>query len=293
MDWIARWFRKTDNRPQVALALSQERVLLASLQPTPIFAQEPCNGMTDWPRAIQALLSRTQRLGSSVRVLVASNLFQQVQIDRPEVPDEELPGALPWAVKDFVNEPVMQLTFDYYELPVNPAARPRLAVVCMQKTRVQQIVNAVNAVASLQSISTEDLGLVELLGVQEPMQLLLYQDVGQDINLLAVCRGQLCFSRQLRGFIQLTQLSLANLSPLLLDNLSLEIQRSLDYLVAQLKLPETRQLHVAIAAPDLGGLIRHLSSSFAIPVSAVANPALMAGLEYLPAYGLLLAKEAE
>ena len=34
-------------------------------------------------------------------------------------------GALPWAVKDFVTEPVMQLSCDYYELPTNPAARPR------------------------------------------------------------------------------------------------------------------------------------------------------------------------
>ena len=76
----------------------------------------------------------------------------------------------------------------------------------------------------------------------------------------------------------------------LLDQLSLEIQRSLDYLVAQLKLPEAVQLHVAIAAPDLGGLVRHLAANFSMSVSAMANPAVAAGIEFLPLYGVLQAE---
>ncbi|MBP8127727.1 MAG: MSHA biogenesis protein MshI, partial [Aeromonadaceae bacterium] len=122
------------------------------------------------------------------------------------------------------------------------------------------------------------------------MQLLLYQVPGQDVAVLAVYRGQLCFSRQLRGFAQLAEHAVGNVTPDLLDNLSLEIQRSLDYLVAQLKLPEAAQLHVAIAAPDLGGLVRHLAGNFSMPVSALANPAIVAGIEYLPLYGLLQAE---
>jgi len=93
--------------------MSQDRILLVRGQPTPLFEQESCNGQADWPRAVQSLLTRTHLTGSPVRVLLNGTLFQQIQIERPDVPDEELNGALPWAVKDFVTEPVMQLSCDY------------------------------------------------------------------------------------------------------------------------------------------------------------------------------------
>ena len=287
---ISHWFRRERNQPGIALGMSQDRILLVRGQPEPLFEQEPCNGQADWPRAVQSLLSRTQMTDSLVRVLLPSTLFQQVQIERPDVPDDELPGALPWAVKDFVSESVMQLSCDYYELPTNPAARPRLAVVCVPKARMQLIAQGVNAVATLELVTTEELALADLLGTKEQMQLLLYQVPGQDISLLAVFRGQLCFSRQLRGFGQLAEHAVGNLNPDLLDHLSLEIQRSLDYLVAQLKLPEAAQLHVAIAAPDLGGLVRHLAANFSMAVTAMANPAVSAGIEFLPLYGVLQAE---
>ena len=290
MRLIRHWFHRERSQPCVALGMSQDRILLVRGQPTPLFEQESCNGQADWPRALQSLLTRTHLTGSPVRVLLNGTLFQQIQIERPDVPDEELAGALPWAVKDFVTEPVMQLSCDYYELPTNPAARPRLAVVCVPKARMQLIAQGVNAVASLQLVTSEELALADLLGNKEQMQLLLYQVPGQDVSLLAVFRGQLCFSRQLRGFGQLAEQAVGNLSSELLDQLSLEIQRSLDYLVAQLKLPEAVQLHVAIAAPDLGGLVRHLAANFSMSVSAMANPAVAAGIEFLPLYGVLQAE---
>lgn len=287
MQMMSRLFRRQSARQSVTLSLSQDRVLLGCCQPEPKFEQEPCSGQNDWGRAIADLLQRTQNSGADVRVLLSASLYQQVQIEKPDVPEEELAGALPWAVKDFVNEPVLQLGIDYYHLPSNPASRPRLAVVCASKARLQLVAHAVNQVAVLQQISTEELGLVDLLGLQEPLQLLLFQPPGQDLQLLAVCRGQLCFSRQLRGFARLAQQGFDNLQPDLLDNLSLEIQRSVDYLVAQLKLPAASMLHVAIASPDLGGLIRHLAANFSMPVQAMANPAVAAGLEYLPLFGNL------
>ena len=139
MRLISHWFHRERSQPCVALGMSQDRILLVRGQPTPLFEQEICNGQADWPRAVQSLLTRTHLTGSPVRVLLPGTLFQQIQIERPDVPDEELAGALPWAVKDFVTEPVMQLSCDYYELPTNPAARPRLAVVCVPKARLQLI----------------------------------------------------------------------------------------------------------------------------------------------------------
>ena len=99
-----------------------------------------------------------------------------------------------------------------------------------------------------------------------------------------VHRGQLCFTRALRGFSRLTE---GQVEVELLDSLALELQRSLDYLTSQLKLPEAAQLWVACEGADLAALVRHLDQQFAIKVQALANPAVAAGLPYLALYGVL------
>lgn len=148
-------------------------------------------------------------------------LFQQIQIERPDVPDEELNGALPWAVKDFVTEPVMQLSCDYYELPTNPAARLCLAVVCVPKTRMQLIAQGVNAVAALELVTTEELALADLLGNKEQMQLLLYQVPGQDVSFGRLSRSAL-FQPPVARFRSVGRTGWwANLSAELLDLASL------------------------------------------------------------------------
>ena len=271
----------------MVLALSQDRVLLARSTPTWVFAEERCQGQTDWARAIAAIVQRTASQGARVSVLLDASLYQQVQIERPDVPDEELAGALPWAVKDFVSEHVTQLGLDYYTLPTNPAARPRLAVVGVNRARLHAIADAVNAVARLERIGTEELGLADLPGVVPQMVLLLYQLPDRDLQLLAICDGRLCFSRQLRGFVALTRQPFSALDSLIADNLLLELQRSMDYLVAQLKLPAVSLLLVAMSTPDTDDLTAFLQRNLALSVQAVEPPAEAVGGHWLPLVGHL------
>ena len=286
MEWFRRLL-KTKQHHSLALALGQDCVLLVQRYPTPLFLREPCQGQAEWPRAIAALLSRVAEPSSEVLVLLAPAFYQQVQIDKPSVPEEELLGALPWAIKDFVSEPVLQLSCDYYDLPTSPAAHPKLAVVAVPKSRLQLIADSVNAHAKLSLITTEELALANLPSQEAKLELMLYQLPGQELSLLALSGGQLCFNRQLRGFSQLSQWGIVAQAPELLDNLALQLQRSLDYLTGQLKLGEASRMQVALTSGDLGPLMRYLTSSFPMPVVALANPAVVEGLEYLPAFALL------
>lgn len=287
MEWLRRLQRPRQPKQTLALALGQECVQLVQRQPSVLFVREPCQGSGEWPRAIASLLSRVAQPEFEVLVLLAPAFYQQVQIDKPDVPDEELQGALPWAIKDFVSDPVLQLSCDYYDLPTSPASHPKLAVVAVPKSRLQLIADSVNAHARLSLITTEELALANLPGRAARLELLLYQLPGQELSLLAISGGQLCFNRQLRGFSQLDQLGIVAQAPELLDNLTLQIQRSLDYLTAQLKLGDASRMQVALNSGDLGALVRHLAASFPMPVAALANPAVAAGLEYLPAFALL------
>ena len=89
MRTLSSWLHRPP-RDRVVLALSQDRVLLARSTPTWVFAEERCQGQTDWARAIAAIVQRTASQGARVSVLLDASLYQQVQIERPDVPDEEL-----------------------------------------------------------------------------------------------------------------------------------------------------------------------------------------------------------
>ncbi|MNP83822.1 hypothetical protein D3C76_1828790 [compost metagenome] len=49
-------------------------------------------------------------------------------------------------------------------------------------------------------------------------------------------------------------------------------------------------MQLAIGSPFIGTLVRHLEQAFGFPVSAMANKAVLAGVEYLCAYGAALGR---
>lgn len=284
------FFRRSPPSHQVGLLLASDRILLAAMGQTPLFTSRAIKGPHDWPQAMGELFGQHGLAKSKVRVALAASLYQQIQIDKPAVPDAEMAGALPWAIKDFVNEPVLQLAMDYVDLPTPPAGRPRINVICVPKSRVQQLADAVNGVASLDAIISDELAMTALYEADQTVRMLLWQPRGQELQLLVFHQGGLCFSRQLRGFASLTAAHEPHAD--LLDGLALETQRSLDYLAGQLKLPEPSQMQLAIASSSIGMLVRHLEQAFGFPVSAMANKAVLAGVEYLSAYGAALGGRA-
>lgn len=290
--WLGSLVRGKAAARKVALTLSHDSVMLVRLHPEPLFLRETCHGQGDWARVIALLLEKAEAHGAQVRVILNAALVNQLQIEKPSVPENEMAGALPWAIKDLVSEPVTQLVCDYVDMPFNPTAKPRVTVICLMRNRMQLIAEAVNAKAQLQDVTTEEFALVELVGRSQRMELFLYRLPGQELSLMAVCEGQLCFSRQLRGF-SMNGIGRGESWPTeKFDELTLQIQRSLDYLAAQLKLGDAAQLYVAVSSPLLGSLVSHLTENFSFPVTAMANGAVVVGLEYLPPYALLQGAEA-
>lgn len=280
---MRRLFQKKSVAGPVGLLLGSDRLWLAGAEPAPLFASQPVNGPQEWSSAIGSLLNNQGMARRPVRVALAAGLYQQIQIDKPAVPEPEIIGALPWAIKDYVSEPVLQLALDYVDLPTAPAGRPRINVIAVSKSRIQALADAVNGVAELVDITIDELALGRLFAQDHSVRLLLWQPAGQDLQLLVFQQGGLCFSRVLRGF---KGLAAAEPDAMDLDSLALEIQRSLDYLQGQLKLPECASLQLALSSPGLGALIRHLEQTFGFAVSAMANKAILSGIDYLPAYAL-------
>ena len=281
--------RRTKTVTTVSVMLLPDHLFLAIAGEPPVFVRQPIPLGESWPVVLAALFREKRILNTKVRVVLDSSQYQQLSIERPDVPAEELPGALPWAIKDFTSEPVTQLAVDYYDSVTNPQARPRLQVVCTPKSRIQEWQKALQSVAELESVLIDELALTALFGEKAKVEVLLYQLAERDLLLLAVYKGQLCFSRVLRGFMPLVQLPSAQWPAALLDNLMLEMQRSFDYLVSQLKLPEVANINVAINTLDSAELLlQTLNRYFGVPTQLTKIAAKESNMEFLPVYGALL-----
>ena len=122
-------------------------------------------------------------------------------------------------------------------------------------------------------------------------QMLISQQDFQEVSLTIIYDNQLYFSRRLRGFSRLRELPAEQLdSSSLLDSFSLEIQRSADFVVSQLKIPEVKNINVALPSASLDALIARLQDNFTIPLSRLQNSYLSDDIDvgFFPVIGAAL-----
>ena len=197
---------------------------------------------------------------------LAASLYQQIQIDKPAVPDAEMAGPCP-GHQGFRQRTRVAARHGLCGPADAPAGRPRINAIRVPKARVQQLADAVNGVATLEAIVSDELAMTALYEADRTVRMLLWQPRGQELQLLVFSSG---------GPLLLPVSSAGSpASPVprpdqeMLDGLALEIQRSLDYLAGHLKLPGRIDLQLAIASSAIRLLVRHLEQVFGFPVSAM------------------------
>jgi MSHA biogenesis protein MshI len=227
-------------------------------------------GYQQWPSAVASLLREAPEPSMNLNIVLASNFTQIIPIDKPAVADDELASAVPWAVKDLVADPLHELVMDYFHCASAPSAAERINVVCCRKQWIELIVEICTSCnVEIGLITTESVILANLIEKTAACQVLLWHVPGQEVELQIIRQGVLQFSRQLRGFSSLSQLDDVASNSLLLDDLSLELQRSMDYATGTLKLPDMSQLCLAVASPHVAVMAQLLGQNLTVPVVAL------------------------
>lgn len=215
-----------------------------------------------------------------LQLLLASGPYQLLVADKPNVAPEELPQALLWSVKDMVTLPVPQIHLDYFESPL-PSGK--INVVVVEKDKLINMVQAIHAHGlSIAGISIEELAMTNLFVDDNQARLVVSHYSGHDLLLTVVKQGQLYMQRRVRGFMQLDKAEVDELNYGLADNLSLEIQRSMDYFESQLRQAPVASIELLIdgAADALAKLV---STNFNQAVNVIEKNAVgacMAGLAF-------------
>jgi len=281
---ISQLFSKQQSNQIMGIALQQEALtscLVPKIQkstqnkdikiPQPSCINTPVV-LSDFAKAIAALHTDEPLKGQCHLVLNAQQ-SQIVQVDKPNVPANEIISALKWQIKDLVSISPDNMVVDYFDGPLLSGGKEKINVVCAPLNELKKLVAAINKTdAEVVSIITEEFAFANLLPVQNDACLLVCQQPNEEITLLIVKQGQLYFHRRLRGFSQIAKKSEDELTMTMIDGLALEIQRSSDYFERQLKQAPIKTIKVLLPMASESFFARKLAENTHLAVDLLALP---------------------
>ncbi len=179
-------------------------------------------------QSLKAYIEKAKLVDRDCSLVLSAGEYQLLLVDAPDVPAEELKEAILWRVKDLIQTPIDDVILDYFDLP-DDAYRGRgkmIYVVVADRTLIKK------RVAWLESLDLKpvciDIPELALLNIAQDLSLsesgtafLLLGDQYSLVNLLA--SGALYMSRGLPYQHQTH-----------IDNVVLDIQRSMDYFESQI-----------------------------------------------------------
>lgn len=197
--------------------------------------------------------------------------YKLLLTEAPEVPDEELPTALRWRIKDLIDAPVNDVTLDILKVPaVSGAQRKSVFVVAVRNETIRQHADLFkNAKVNLQTIDIAEMA-------QRNIAALLPQDktgvatlsLRPQHSLITLTReGELYMSRTLN--IGLDALKSPFQREAASNQVVLEIQRSLDYYESHLRQAPIRQLALLPLPGDTTEFVDFLRHNLSIEVMPV------------------------
>lgn len=249
------------------------------------------------PAELSRILSAVSS-GSQLRIVLAPDFYQLVQLDKPVLADTEMLQALPWQVKDLVTIAPEDMVADYIDLPAASGAQSKINVVAASFSWLQPLVQQVTqAGIEVVSIEPEEWLASRLIAPTSQATMLVIHQPAQEVLIQIVRNGVLYFSRRTRGFSSLDQKASAGFNDGTLDRLQLELQRSLDYFESQLKQAPVRDIRLLMTEAPLmcellaqSGFSRVEPLTEAMPDSALTTEQL---LQCWPAAAALMPHMAE
>nr|WP_308440711.1 MSHA biogenesis protein MshI [Shewanella schlegeliana] len=168
-----------------------------------------------------------------IQIVLAADFYQLLLVDKPNVQDDELNAALLWSVKDIVSQAVTDIHLDYFES--SKQTTNKVNVVVTEKSMLSALLLAAkNAGLHTVGVSIEEMAMSNLFN-DNLARLVLSHREGQELLLTVVRDGEVFMQRRVRGFLQIDKVSAEDLAYGVADNLSLEIQRSMDYFESHLR----------------------------------------------------------
>ncbi len=228
---------------------------------------QKCNA-AEREKVLTELVSDAGVSGADCHLVLTNNQYQVFQIDRPEVESGELRASAHWKLNDLIDYPLDDAISDVFDFPEDASrGRKLINVVCARKTILKEYIQLMEACdLELVSIDVIDLALRNIAQrfVDEESTIgLLY--LRQGFGMLVLVKGNtLYLSRKME--VREESLRDPAQQEAVVQQLSLEMQRSLDYFESQLRQIPPRQ--VLLLGPDV-----------TLPLAQLLDPLLAVSVE--------------
>lgn len=212
----------------------------------PTWIQHHSIPTTDWQKALADFVDQHDLSNTSTSVSFAIRSYQLLQVDRPPVPDEELGMAIQWSVQELLSSQE-EMMVDYFDVPAQTTGANKVNVVALKKEEVHAVSRGIiEAGLMLKSISVEELSYCDLLPLSNNATLMLVQKAANVISLNIVKDGKLFFNRSIRGFEKLNTFTEMELQMGVVESLSVEVQRSMDFFESQLRQGAVKKIVISL-----------------------------------------------
>ncbi len=252
--------------------------------------QLPCAN-NDFCAAIERLVAESDLpvANSQCQIVLGHGMYQLAQMEKPAVPDSELTQALTWSAKDLISIASENIILDYFSYLNNNPNNNKINVVACDKSIIKPITDLLSGLdVEIKNISIVDIVLSRLLNEPTP-RVLVFHLPNMNVIVAVIKEGQLCFSRHIKGYDNLHQMSDGDFQAGGLNNLGLEIQRCIDFAVGQLKLDAITGVSLLVQSLDTPHMASALQDFFDIDVS-IHEPEFAQEFNRYPLSALALAE---
>ncbi len=230
------------------------------------------NESSDLQKQLSHFVHKHKIANRLCHVILGPKDYQLLLVEAPDVPDEDLRSAIRWKIKDLISMPVDKAVVDVFSLPpdANKTTKRMVYAVVSHIDRIQELIDLVNE--SGLTLSSIDIGEMAMRNVSCVIAKSI-QDRG--VGVVRLSEGEGVVSLYRNGNLYLSRQFQINYNGGLLDELpiaqlTLEVQRSLDYYERQMGLDPPAVLYVCGENVSADKITLDLIRSLTVPTKFLA-----------------------
>lgn len=224
--------------------------------------------LQDWQAQLKELVTEHGLNNTKTTIVFATKKYKLVQTDKPAVPEEEIVSALQWSIKDLLMSQD-EVVIDYFDLPAQTTGANKVNVVAIPKTELYDVCKGViEAGLFIECVTVEELATSELLPDDQDGYVTMFQSHGGEVCLNIIKGRKMYFSRRIKGYEQISTFNEAELQMGVADNLSVELQRSMDFFESQLRQAPVKHIFINLETQHQAVLAKLISDAMQVEAQA-------------------------
>ncbi len=226
----------------------------------------------NWQSSLNQFLQHPMLKQAVLNIVLPSEQYQLLVVDRPNVDDEALPQAIRYSAKDYLAAKLEDVAIDYFDIPIQIFGQDKVNLVATKLNFLQPLIKiCLRHCLRIHRISIDELAYQDLFTDDKDASMLVIHQPNEELLMQIVKSGQLCFFRRIRGYSKLDEYTDFEINQGAADSLSIEIQRSLDYFESQLRQAPVKRIYVSVSSELESLLIDKIGENFSMPVLPMKN----------------------